>query len=193
MMDMSLDSSGKKEDLISKIISIEWDMFSNVKNRGGKASCQEDPVTFRILRTSNFMTWSEPVLESYVSDLETANLAGRNLMTEKYARMEGIIAPLNPDGLPLIDKIVKRECKWLEDMQEKYPGMKMARPIYSSQDTPAVVSSETYLSGELETYSPKTLELYHKDNMEMEAKGMNRIEIAAGIMSKKFREINDRQ
>ncbi len=192
-MDTPLDISRKKEELISKIISIEWYMFSNVKNRGGKASCQEDPVTFRILRTSNFMTWSEPMLESYVSDLETAQQAGRNLMTEKYARMEGIIDPLNPDVLPLIDKIVKRECKWLEDLQEKYPQMKMARPIYSSQDTPAVVSSETYSRGELETYSPKTLELYHKDNLEMEKKGMNRIEIAAGTMSKKFKEINDKR
>ncbi len=192
MMDLPQDSSEKKETLISKIISNEWEMFSNVKNRGGKASCQEDPVTFRVLRTSYFMTWSEPVLESYVSDLEAANLADRNLMTEKYARMEGIIDPLNPDVLPLIDIIVKKECKWLEDLQNKYPGLRMARPIYSSQDTPAVISSETYSRGELETYSPKTLELYHKDNLDMEAKGMNRLEIAAGIMSKKFKEINNK-
>jgi hypothetical protein len=113
-------------------------------------------------------------------------------MTEKYARMEGLIDPLNPDLLPLIDEIVKRECKWIEELQEKYPQMKMGRPIYSSQDTPAVVSSETYSRGEFETYSPKTLELYHKDNMEMEAKGLNRIEIASRIMSEKFKEINNR-
>ncbi len=129
------------------------------------------------------MTWSEHVLESYVSDLETAHLAGRNLMTEKYARMEGIIDPLNPDVLPLIDKIVKRECKWLEDMKEKYPGMKMARPIYRYQDKPAVVSSETYSRGELETYSPKTLELYHKDNMTMEARGRNIFAIIKDLLN----------
>jgi hypothetical protein len=135
------------------------------------------------------MTWSEPVLESYISDIEAARSVGRNLMTEKYARMEGIIDPLNPDALPLIDKIVERECKWLEDLQEKNSNIKMARPIRRSQDTPTVVSSETYSRGEFETYSLKTLELYHEDNVAMEAKGMNRLEIVASIMSEKFKEI----
>jgi hypothetical protein len=178
----------RKQGLIGKIMDIEWEMFSSVQNRGGRASCQEDPGTFGIIRISNFQTWSESALESYLDDLEEARDAGRNLMTEKYARMEGIIPTLNPEVLPLIDQIVQRECRWVEELLEKYPDVKMARPIYSSQDTPLAVSSETYSRGELETYSKRTLELYHQDNLDMESQGLSRIEMSVRNMAKKFSE-----
>jgi len=178
----------QKQELIPKIMEIEWDMFSAVKNRGGKASCQEDPSTFRIIRTSTFMTWSEATLESYLDDLNRAKEAEMNMMTEKYARMEGICAPLDSEVAGLIDKIVKQECKWAEELLEKYPGIKMARPIYSSEDTPYAVSSETYSRGELATYSKKTLELFYQDNIDMESKDLNKIELTIGIMSKRFAE-----
>lgn len=123
------------------------------------------------------MSWSEATLESYLNDLEEAKKAGRNLMTEKYARMEGLIPHINPEALPLIDKIVEIECRWLSELAEKSPHLKPARPIYSKDDTPFAVSSETYARGELETYSKKTLDLYLRDLLEMEAKKLNRIEI----------------
>jgi len=178
----------KKQDLISKIMEIEWTMFTSVRNRGGRASCQEDPDTFKIIRVSTFLTWSEATLKSYLGDLNRAKEAGRNFMTEKYARMEGISAPLVPEVKELIDKIIEQECRWAEELLEKYPDAKMARPIYSSQDTPYVVSSETYSLGELATYSKKTLELYQQDNIDMESRDLNRIELAIGIMSKRFAE-----
>ena len=179
-----------KQKLIDKIMDIEWEMFSSVQNRGGRASCQEDPSTFGIIRTSNFEVWSAATLESYLAHIEMAKQLGRNLMTEKYARMEGIIPPLHqdPEVLELIDKIVARECKWVEELMEKYPDVKMARPLYSSQDTPFAVSSETYSRGELETYSKETLQLYDQDNLDMESKGQNRIEMSVRIMSKKFQD-----
>ena len=177
-----------REELISKIMEIEWDMFHTVQNRGGTASCQEDPDTFRIIRTSNFMTWSDATLESYLGDLEDAKKAQRNLMTEKYALMEGLIPVSDAEVLPLIDKIVEIECAWVEELLQKYPGTKLARPIYSWQDTPYAVSSETYSRGELATYSKRTLELYYADALDMQAKNSNRIESSVRIMSKKFSE-----
>lgn len=190
-MKEKVEAMNKKQDLISKVMEIEWTMFTMVRNRGGRASCQEDPVTFKIIRTSTFMTWPEGALESYLDDLNRSKEAGRNLMTEKYARMEGISGPLDPEVKELIDKIVEQECCWAEELLEKYPDAKMARPIYSSQDTPYVVSSETYSRGELATYSIKTLKLYQQDNTDMESKNLNRIELAIGIMSKKFTEKTD--
>jgi len=178
----------KKQNLISNIMEIEWAMFTSVRNRGGRASCQEDPDTFRIIRTSTFMTWSEATLESYLGDLNRAKESGRNLMTEKYARMEGLSGPLDAEVLERIDKIVKQECLWAQELMAKYPNAKMARPIYSSQDTPYVVSSETYSRGELATYSKETLELYLQDILEMKGKDLNRIELAIALMTKKFSE-----
>jgi len=134
------------------------------------------------------MIWSEATLESYLSDLEEAKEAGRNLMTEKYARMENLITSLDPEVPPLLDKIVEAECKWVEELLQKYPGTKLARPIYSWQDTPYATSSETYSRGELATYSKRTLELYWADTLDMQSKELNRIEMSVGIMSKKFSE-----
>lgn len=176
----------EKQDLISEIMEIEWAMFTSVRNRGGRASCQESPDTFKTIRTNTFRTWSEETLESYLGDLSRAKETGRNLMTEKYARMEGIASPLDTERIEIIDKIVKQECRWAEELMEKYPDAKMARPIYSSQDTPFVVSSETYSRGELATYSKETLELYLKDILEMKTKDVNRIELAIALMSREF-------
>lgn len=74
-------------DLIDLVIDKEWKMFDRVQNEGGRASCQNDPATFRIMRASQFMTWPEDLLRSYLADLEHAERAGRNLLTEKYAFM----------------------------------------------------------------------------------------------------------
>lgn len=177
-----------KKDLISEIMELEWAMFTSVRNRGGRASCQEDPNTFRIIRTSTFMIWSETTLESYLEDLSRAKKDGRNLMTEKYARMEGMGTPPDSEVAELIDNIVKQECAWAEGLLSKYPDAKMARPIYSSQDTPYVVSSETYSRGELATYSKKTLESYLQDILDMKSRDLNRIELSIALMSKKFAE-----
>lgn len=171
-----------KEELIEEILGIEWDMFANVQAREESASCQEDQRSFQIIRAANFLTWSEGTLESYLSDLKAAQAKGRNLMTEKYARMEGLIPPLNPETATLIDRIVRRECLWAEDYLKSTPGARLARPVYSRDDTPQVTSSETYSRAELETYSIHTLEFYYSDILGLSAQGKNRIAISVGYM-----------
>lgn len=176
----------EKGDLISKIIESEWNMFTTVPNIGGRASCQEDPETFRLMRTSNFEHWSEATLQMYLYNLEDAERTGRNLMTEKYARMDNLMPPLNPEVFPLIDKIAAIECKWLEEFLEKFPYINPARPIYSREDTADVISSETYARGELGTYSRVLLELYYKDITKMQLRGLNRVEMIFDTMVKKL-------
>lgn len=41
-----------RDELMSEIIKLEWDMFSHVSNVGGPASCQMRPDTFKIMRKS---------------------------------------------------------------------------------------------------------------------------------------------
>ncbi|NLO98048.1 MAG: DUF4125 family protein, partial [Peptococcaceae bacterium] len=58
-----------KNDLIDKIIAVEWKMFHSVPNVGGPAACQNDPQTFDIMRRSQALSWSEKTLASYLQDL----------------------------------------------------------------------------------------------------------------------------
>ena len=146
-----------KQTIISEIVENELEMFLNVSARG-TASCQENPDGFRFYRTAMFETWSSEVLNSYLEDVLAAKVSGRNLVTIKYARMEGLI-PVENDN-PLIDKIVDIEVKWAWEIAADYPNLqRRGRPI--EEDTPYATSTKTYLKGELETYSDKTLECYY--------------------------------
>ena len=176
-----------KNPLIERIVQLEWNMFQNVKNiGGGKASCQESPDTFALMRSSQFMSWPDDAMESYIIDLVEAKKEGRNLLTEKYARMMEFTSPLEyqkviehlpPEALevkPLVGKIVKITLEWEKEVKEKYPNLaNRSRPIYSSEDTPFSTSIETYLKGELSSYSNNTLELYYKDILKQKAKDVN--------------------
>ena len=77
----------KKERIIKK----EWNFFQQVENEGGRASCQEDPETFFIMRRSQFCAWPEELLNSYEADLTEAAAAGRNPLAEKYLRAEELL------------------------------------------------------------------------------------------------------
>ena len=73
---------------IQEIVAMEWDMFQLVQNQGGRASCQDDWVTFEIMRSSQFRAWDDRTRESYWQDLHDARDTGRNLLMEKYAAIK---------------------------------------------------------------------------------------------------------
>lgn len=172
--------------LTEEIIDIEWAMFSRVQNEGGRASCQEDPETFRIMRASQFDAWDVHTLQSYLADLHAAQAAGRNLLTEKYAYMmrdshpaefEKIrdrLPPVPEDKQELIEDIVRRHIAWKASFNGEYPLLAgVGRPTLSQQDASGFTSSETYLRGELTTYSTETLLSYNRYLDRLEAEGQN--------------------
>jgi hypothetical protein len=176
----------KKEALIKEIIKIEWTMFSNVNSTGEKASCQEDPKTFEIMRASQITVWTEDILMSYLLDLQNAHVDGRNLMTEKYARMMEFNQPneyeqikdklmvISEETRLRIDKIVEINMLWNEALVERYPNLKAkGRKNRSSEDTAYSTSVETYMKGELATYSVQTIELLYNYTCEKENNGNN--------------------
>lgn len=188
-----------KVDLIARIVAIEWMMFQNVANIGGRAACQDDPETFFIMRSSQAMAWSEAALASYLEDLLEAEEKGRNLLTEKYARMMEFTAPLeyariqhhlpplDQDTLLLIDEIAKISLEWDEEIRAKFPYIsKRGRPAACSDDTPFITSIETYLRGELATFSPKTLALYYQNVLEQKAENINGAQIVLTSMMQRY-------
>ncbi len=162
----------EREQLISGILERELKMFQAVPSAGGRAPCQDDVRTFRIMRSSQMASWSDAALESYLDDLGQAEQAGRNLLTEKYGRMmkhtwpdeyariERLLPSVDPRATELAEEIVGVILGWERQLLEKYPNIvRRGRPISSAQDSPGVTSLETYLRGELATYSVRTLEL----------------------------------
>ena len=151
----------ENKTLTNRILKRELDMFLTVPTLQ-KASCQEDPEMFRIVRSSQFVSWSGETLESYLQDLKSAEKNNINLMTQKYARMDNLIEKIKEN--PEMDEIVDIEIEWQKEMFEKFPClMGSARALRSSEDTPSATSFETYLRGELETYSDTTLTFLLKD------------------------------
>ena len=151
----------ENETLINRILKRELEMFLTVPTLQ-KASCQENPEMFRIVRSSQFVSWSMETLESYLQDLKSAEKNKINLMTKKYARMDNLIEKIKEN--PAMDEIVDIEIEWQKEIFEKFPClMGSARALRSSEDTPSATSFETYLRGELETYSDTTLTLLLKD------------------------------
>jgi len=163
-----------KEHIIKEILSKEWKMFIDVQNKGGKALCQEDNKTFTIMRSSQFESLPINILESYFHDLAVAERQGRNLMTEKYARMMESTAPLeyeeiknllveiDSESQKYIEEIIPIFLDWEKEFRLEYPFLSsISRPVFSSEDSLSSTSFETYLKAELSTYSSNTLLLYY--------------------------------
>jgi hypothetical protein len=188
-----------KEEIIAKIIAIEWKMFKDVPNIGGTAPCQQERQTFEIMRLSQAASWSEAVLGSYLDDLTEAQQRERNLMTEKYARMmestspmeyahiEHLVPPVSPEAFSLIEKIATIILGWEEELFRKYPFvLRQGRPTHSLSDTLLVTSLETYLKGELATYSLKTLKLYYEHLVKEQSENINGSEITLAQTIKQY-------
>lgn len=141
-----------REKIIAEIIEWELAMFMATPNRGGPASCQERPATFKIMRQMAHSVHNDEFLDSYLQDLRNAEQEGRNFMIEKYARMDDLIPPLSTS--PLIDEIVNAECSFMEEAARTNPHIALG---HSGGKFPV------YLRSELETLSERSLELYAKE------------------------------
>ena len=157
-------------DLLEKIISIEWDMFTSVNKDEEPTSCQKNPTTFEGMRTAQFSAWSLPAAQAYLCDLETARQTGRNLIEEKYIYMMKTtepeqyaallprVTPPVESALSLAQEVSAILLKQMRTLFEDYPYISgQGRPLYSEADCYNIVSVETYQLCELMTYSVKTL------------------------------------
>jgi len=106
-------------------------------------------------------------------ELTKAEMAGRNLITEKYGYMMERTSPAEfaairgqlparvPEKDALIDQICAQQTDWQEQLAERYPKLTgRGRSIRRAEDTPVNTSFETYMWGELATYSVRTIQIY---------------------------------
>ncbi len=181
----------EKKLKIERIIDLEWQMFQKVENIGGRASCQDDFETFYIMRFSQYGSWSDEMVDFYLDFAEDALIQGRNLVSEKYARMmefthpeyyrreiEPFLPSISEYCLSLIDKIADTMVRWETEFSHLYPKLSGAgRPITSEGDASGFTSMETYARGELSTYPVELLRLYSEyiDRLLTEGKSLSLI------------------
>ena len=168
------------EELVDAIIKFELDMFQEVRT-AEPSLCKDSPETFKVMRRMTHSVLSTKTLESYLEDLHKAKAEGRNLLTEKYARMDNRIPPLKTNRF--LDDIVKLESRWMRELSQKYPHI----------FTGGSGSFDLYLSSELETYSDETLKLYFGDVSRAEKEGRNLAEERYTKLSQQigYSSIND--
>ncbi len=176
-----------KLEKVERILQLEWNMFQKVENIGGRASCQEDFETFYIMRRSQYENWTDEMLDVWTKYVEESELAGRNLLSEKYARMMQYSdlhyynkhlkhkLPVTPVKIfRLINEIVEQLILWEEDLGKRYPlVVGTGRPLRSEEDYKGQTSLETYARGELETYPEELLILYRDYVKDLASKGIS--------------------
>lgn len=185
-----MEQVSETEQLIFDIAQMEWELFQNVQNTGGRASCQNDPDTFFKMRMSQWMVYSKETLESYMEDLRSSIEQGRNLIFEKYGFMMETTYPeefeeikehlpkVSPETEKMIDEMADIHVKWDKEVYEKYPHIREnGRVFRSSEDSVQNgSSSESYLKGEYKTYSRETVELIYKQVKQAVDAGENLLE-----------------
>jgi hypothetical protein len=150
----------KQKNLLKMIVEIELNMFQKVRTLE-PSLCQERPDTFKNMREMGHSVLSHETLRSYYKDLKNAKKNNRNLLTEKYARINNLIPPLK--NTSLISDILTAEDLWMKELSQKYPfTFKKSSPYFN-----------IYLSCELETYSDETLNLYLRDITKAVAENKN--------------------
>lgn len=164
------------DPLLETVIRLEWDQFQRTDNEGGRAACQGNWPMFHEMRLSQFLTWTPALLASYERDLRQADRIGRNLVTEKYARMMASTAPdiyreriepyipgLSTDRVARQERVIVQQVAWARAFAERWPALGGAmRVLTTAEDTSEQTSFETYLRGELGTYSDATFDEYER-------------------------------
>lgn len=174
------------DEMIGRMIALEWEMFQKVNEGEPLEACQLMPETFYGMRKGQFMAWSQEVRDSYYRDLVAAKEEGRNLVAEKYIYM---MEHIDVTGYAYFSKniIMPDEQKRIRAKRinhlllqqtitlfNDYPLLsRSARPLYSTEDSEENTSIETYQLGELMTYSHETLIALEKYIQHLEQEGVS--------------------
>ena len=175
-----------RKRLIDEVVLREWKMFGRGNNEGGRAYCQDDWDTFHIMREAQYSTWPLSLIGNYNIELMMAEENGRNLITEKYARMMASTVPeryreiepylpeVSRESRELAEEIISCHKVWMAEHAAKYPALAArGRNLYTEQDTEWETSSETYLRGELLTWPKYLLKQYLEFVRDCAAEGRN--------------------
>ena len=149
-------------EVLNAIIDLETEMYQALNT--------EPPITpekrppFRLMRWMTYSVLSDSTLSAWLRALLLAKASGRNVLTEKYALIDGKIEHFHDS--PLIAKIVNSEIVWMDELHERYPHV-------IKRDPKNVTFFHQYAFCELESWSDEALEAYFADVQSALAGGRN--------------------
>ena len=111
----------KKEKLIEEILEKEWSYFSKLNNIGGRADCQDNREDFIIMRKSQWETFNEETLLSYLEDLNSKN----NPLFQKYGQMMKYNSPQEYEKVKdILENPSKNKITLIEKIMSIWSGKK---------------------------------------------------------------------
>lgn len=114
---MTLPPVPGPELLVREVVRREWEMMLEAV-AGRPEHCQERPGGFRTMREITNSALSPDTLRAYLTDLERARLAGRNLVDERLALLA---RPAVPSRHPFVARIAAIETAWMAELVERFP------------------------------------------------------------------------
>lgn len=181
--------SGVRGDLLEgleRVVALEWEQFDAVLGMNGRAGCQDDLRRFSAYRCAQYLAFPHGLIPRVLAELEQAELSGRNLVEEKYARMMAATDPAEfnrtwANALPLTSAVKRGTLGQLRELLEPALAQaardlpqthRHARPDVSSA---GAVSALDYFLAELEGYSLSTI-FYLRDTLARRGAEANPIE-----------------
>lgn len=155
-------------ETLERVVCLEWELFDGVRNAGGRASCQDDLRSFFSYRCAQYLAFPHEIVPRVLGELERAELEGRNVVREKYARMmavtdpeafgrewSSLLAPPSPVKSEALRQLRRLLVPALEEAAAALPvSHGHARPDESSAGH---VSALDYLEAEVCSYSLGTI------------------------------------
>ena len=180
---------GVRGDLLEeleRVVALEWEQFDAVLGLHGRAGCQDDLRRFSAYRCAQYLAFPHGLIPRVLAELEQAELSGRNLVEEKYARMMAATDPAEfnrtwANALPLTSAVKRGTLGQLRELLEPALAQaardlpqthRHARPDVSSA---GAVSALDYFLAELEGYSLSTI-FYLRDALSRPDAGANPVE-----------------
>lgn len=182
---------GVRGDLLEeleRVVALEWGQFDAVLGMNGRAGCQDDLRRFSAYRCAQYLAFPHGLIPRVLAELEQAELGGRNLVEEKYARMMAATDPTEfnrtwANALPLTSPVKRGALAQLRELlapalaqaaRDLPQAHRHARPDVSSA---GMVSALDYFLAELEGYSLSTI-FYLRDALARAGGGGNPIEMS---------------
>ena len=159
--------------LVVEIIEKEFTLLQAGVHSG--ALEQQNAEAFKITRWLTHIVHGEATLRSYLDDLAQADKIGRNLIVDKFARLNGSIPKLTHN--PRVEAIAQAETQWMKEAAERYPHVVKAAPEDAFRQ---------YISCELETLSDATLDLYFGEVQAALVAGRNFVEVRHSVLCRRM-------